>query len=122
MAEQAKTKWRLLVFNYGGVLAVVGVTLLVAVAMPVAAVLLCCCRCAGILPLSIRFMCPAAGRWRARSRYARSRAADFFSSIRFSRATDGRLSVSAGCFRRISNWSFIGRGVKAARVYSESEC
>lgn len=91
MAEQAKTKWRLLVFNYGGVLAVVGVTLLVAVAMPVAAVLLCCCRCAGILPLSLRFMCPAAGRWRARSRYARSRAADFFSSIRFSRATDAAV-------------------------------
>ena len=53
MLDQVKTKWKLILTSYAGVAAALLVGLLLAVLVPAAGLFVFCCRCAGIVIISL---------------------------------------------------------------------
>jgi hypothetical protein len=53
MLDQAQNKWQVILKHYAGVVAVAAIGLLLAAIIPIAGVFVCCCRCAGILSITL---------------------------------------------------------------------
>lgn len=55
MLDQAQNKWQVILKHYAGVVAVAAIGLLLAAIIPIAGVFVCCCRCAGILSITLYY-------------------------------------------------------------------